>query len=78
MYIGLNEAKDCNYGMLEIQNKLGLGRVLNVTCNNSPSRPENMLKFNEKRIYLKRESVLRPWICIVFQTPKTDYSGRVY
>ncbi|CAF2255759.1 unnamed protein product [Brassica rapa subsp. trilocularis] len=69
MYIGLSEAlppvKDCNYRMIEIQNKLGSGQILKYQCSSvvGPEPIRGLLKFNEKYVFKYSRVYSKTWIC---------------
>ena len=83
VYIGLNEAlptgprlpEDCNHRMIEFQNKLGTGQILNYTCAKirfGVTGKHGFLKFNEKCVYNLRGVRNRPWVCWLTKGPRSD------
>lgn len=74
MYAGLSEAlpptKNCNIGMIEVQNKLGSGQNLGYVCDKYTEGRHSILngtlKFNEKYVY-RDEANVPKWSCFLIK-----------
>ncbi|CAL9217400.1 unnamed protein product [Arabidopsis halleri] len=78
MYFGLREASNCWDQKVEIQNRLGPGRILKVGCSDSPNTT-HWLKFNENyllssgqrrpNIFAKKKRRQNIWVCHIVHWP---------